>query len=407
MFVIRHIFHRVNKRWNRVLSYTHAWTHVDFWQQQKTDKNWITEDNKYTRRGFLQVDDNTWVFPVNQNAVLDFLKKYTGGSLRSIYLHVVSLTILAHLKDSYGKLETVSFLSPKYQSKAALHKMTQSDPNLDQFHNHVCMVAESVKVLEFALDTSMSDYGELLACFRKLKNLQRLTMTDVNLWRLPSDSFDELSQDLTEINFTVSLSHRRPFRSSCQLCDTLLPLLKLTKIKVFRISIDPTGWYRINIDEFLSGIAHKWKDLRLLALTGIHPPSDIVRSIMTSLTHLRELELYGRMVTDETVALIAEYLKMLTSLKLSNGTYTSSGIKALCGHPSIERLYLMQRNQRQLARDWVLAVYDVILSLSNITKVKLVGYRVIAIHAKEEIPVVSPSIQIEVQNTREFLPFID
>ncbi len=170
----------------------------------------------------------------------------------------------------------------------------------------------------------------------------------------------------------------------------------------FRISIeDPSSArYYMNIDEFLSAIADKWHDLRILVLIGIRPHSDgILRSIMTSLTQLRELELYGRMVTDETIALIAEYLKILTSLKLSNGRYTPSGIKALCGHPSIERVYLMQENQRQLAPDWVLAVYDVILSLPNITYVKLTGYRVIAIHAKIEIPMVPSTVHVEVQNS--------
>ncbi len=359
----------------------------------------------------MKVDANTWVFPVDEYAVLDFLKKYTGGSLKSIYLHVACTTILTYLKESCGNLETISFISATDPPNAAMHKMAPSDLDPNHFHNHACIIPESIKVLEFALDNFnyTARQGKLLTCFQKFKNLQRLTITGLNPQYLSSDSFIGLSQDLTEINFLKLsvprrgyLGYGRPVPSySSRLCNALFPLLKITEMRVFRISIiNPRS--ELNIEEFLSGIADKWHNLRTLALVGIHPPSNgIVRSIMTSLTQLRELELYGGMVTDETVSLIAEYLKLLTSLKLSNGTYTSSGIKALCGHPSIERLYLMQRNQRQLAPDWVLAVYDVILSLPNINYVKLVGYRVIAIHAKEDIPAVSSTIQIEVQNLDE------
>ena len=419
-FFIFAIFSRVNKRWNRILSYTHAWTHVDFWQEQKTDKNWETEDNKSTRR-YMMVDANTWIFPIEENAVLDFLKKYTGGSLKSIYLHVASKQIIAHLNENYGNLQTISFLSPKDTSYSAF-ALTYLNMlrncrlfNLDSNQEFEIPVSESVKVLEFPIQFDRPQFegqqDKLLTCLRKSKNLQRLTITKLRPQYLSPDSLDVLSQDIREVNLLKIFVERRGCRGyrgpnySSQLSDSLLSLLKITEMKVFRISIeDPSNaGYDLNIDEFLSGIADKWHELRTLALGEIHPPSDrIVRSIMTSLTQLRELELYGRMVTDETVALIAEYLKRLTSVKLSNGTYTPSGMKALCGHPSIERLYLMQENQSQLDPDWVLAVYDVILSLAKINYVKLVGFRVVAIHAKEDIPPVSPTIQIEVQNAYEF-----
>ncbi len=322
------LYSRVNKRWNRILSYTHTWTHVDFWQEQKTDKNWETEDNEFTRR-YLKVDANTWVFPVDENAVLDFLKKYTGGSLKSIYLHVTSTKIMTHLKESYGNLEIISFLSAKHPLRTALA--------FSQFNsNHECEIPFSVKVLEFPIQIYTphceGQQYKLLTCLRKCKNLQRLTITGLHPRYLSPDSLDVLSQNITEVNLLKIFVERRgccrgymePDDSS-KLCTSLLSLLKTTEMRVFRLSIeDPSNaGYYLNIDEFLSGIADKWHNLRTLALGEIRPPSDgIVRSIMTSLTHLRELELYGRMATDETVTLIAEYLKMLSSLKLSNGTYT-------------------------------------------------------------------------------------
>ncbi len=418
LFVIFIIFSRVNKRWNRILSCTHAWTHIDFWQEQKTDKNWDTKDNEDTRRRYLGVEANTWVFPVDEKAVFDFLTKYTARSLKSIYLHVASTKIMMHLKERCGNLETISFLSPKGPSKSAISQsglkpyvatgIDQRQRHLSfRFYNHECIipVSQSIKILEFPLELFCFDckhqQANFLTCLRKCTNLQHLTITGVNAQYLSSDSLDVLSQDLTEVNF-LKLSTETKY--SNQLCNALLPLLKFAEMRVFRMSIEHpwNATYNAIIDEFLSGIADKWQDLRILALVGIRPPPDgIVRSVMTSLTQLRELDLYGVMVTDESVRLIAENLQMLTYLKLVNGIYTSSGIKALCGHPSIERLYLLQENQSRPAPEWVLAVYDVILSLPKITYVKLVGFRVVAIHAKEEIPAVSPTIKIEVENLDE------
>ncbi len=104
---------------------------------------------------------------------------------------------------------------------------------------------------------------------------------------------------------------------------------------------------------------------------------------MTTLTHLREPELYGRMVTDEMVAMIAEHLKIHTSLDQTFkwNVYTI-WYQGFMWSPIYRKTlnYLMQENQRQfvpecfaLALNCVLAVYDVILSLPNISYVKLVA----------------------------------
>ncbi len=135
-------------------------------------------------------------------------------------------------------------------------------------------------------------------------------------------------------------------------------------------------------------------------LNGVHALSSHTFAQITSAwSQLQVLELYGETITDENITLIAEQLRKLVCLKLTDGHYTPSGIKKLCGHPSIERLFLLQNIQRQPSSVWLLAVYDVILSLPRITYVKLIGNRLIALHAKEKIPKMTRDVHIEVENS--------
>ncbi|XP_072015569.1 uncharacterized protein [Amphiura filiformis] len=412
---------RVNKRCKRIFSSSHAWTYIDFWEEQKTNKNWAVDGFNRTRMFWL--DDKSWMFPVDEKAVLDFLKRYTSGALKSIYLHTASTNILAYLQQTYGNLETISFISandPPREARAL--DMKHSYKPLPHDHDDNLPVAKSVRVCEIPMYTvGCNGCGEmhdkLVIRLGKCKNLRRLTITGMNPRFLKPDGWDALSQDITELNFLSTAIPRRGCRGqssgldfSSQLCTMLAALLKLTKVRCFRLSIDnPDNADRyFKIDEFLCGIADKWQDLRRLTLIGIRPPSgEIFPMMIAALTQLQVLELYGQMITDENIAHIAKHLKKLTSLKLADGPYTSTGIKGLCGHPSIERLYLLQGKQYQPVPEWVSAVYNVILSLPKIVYVKLLGYRIIALHAREEMPTISPTVQIDVENTRLRMPVTD
>ncbi|XP_072015568.1 uncharacterized protein [Amphiura filiformis] len=382
----------VNKRCKRIFSSPHAWTYIDFWQEQKTNKKW---------RMFGRNDKN-WMFPADEKAVLHFLKRYTSGSLKSIYLHITSEKILAHLQQTYGNLETISFLSaddPPREARAL--DMKHSYKPLPHDHDDNLPVDKSIKVCEIPLCSvgcsRCGDVGDkLLIRLGKCKNLRRLTITGINSWDLKPEGWDALPQDITELNFLGVLGH------SSQLCIPFVALLKLTKVSSFRLSIADPTYSNIDIDEFLCGIADKWQDLRRLTLVGIRPPSGEIFAVMISaLSQLQILELYGEMITDENIALIATHLKKLTSLTFTDGNYTPSGIRGLCGHPSIERLYLEEKNQHGQTLEWLLAVYEVILSLPQIAYVKIIGYRVIVLHAQHEIPTLPNNIQIEVENAWE------
>ncbi|XP_072016412.1 uncharacterized protein [Amphiura filiformis] len=392
---------RVNKRCNRILSNPQAWAHIDFWQEQKTQKSWGPGRCNITRR----LDDKSWVFPATEKAVHDFLKKYTSGSLKSIYLHITSKKILAHLQQTYGNLETISFLSADDPPEAAraLADITVSYIPLPHLYDNL-PVAKSIKVCEIPLYIVGFDgrgsHHKLVIRLGKYKNLRRLTITGMNPRYLKPEGWDALSHDITELNFLSTAIPRREYTSdfSSQLCTMLVALLKLTKVRCFRLSIDNPDnvIHYFKIDEFLCGIADKWQDLRRLTLVGIRPPSGEIFAVMISaLTQLQVLELYGQMITDENIAHIAKHLKKLTSLKLADGPYTPPGFKGLRGHPSIERLYLLQENQHQTAPEWFSAVYDVIHSLPNIIYAELKGYNVVAL--QKMMPMVSPDVQIKVE----------
>ncbi|XP_072015564.1 uncharacterized protein [Amphiura filiformis] len=377
------------------------------------------------------------MFPADEKAVLDFLKRYTNVALKSIYLHIANRHILAHIQQTYKNLDTVSFLSASDPPREAL-TLDIKHPNRPHPHNHddILPLAKTIKTCEIPLlvvgcngCTEMHD--KLSTQLGNCKNLRRLTITGMRPRYLTPGSWDALSQAITELNFLRTVISRSGYSGyepsgldfSSQLCTALMALLKFSKVNCFRLSIDEpfTAGTPFNIDEFLCGIADKWRNLRRLTLVGIRPPSHRIFSfVMSGLARLQTLELYGEMITDERIALIATHLRSLTSLTLTDGHYTPSGIRALCGHLSIERLYLLQDNHLDLNRlyllqdnqlgqnrMWLLAVYDVIRSLPKIAYVKLHGYRLIALHARVEVPPISTNVQIDVENSQNYEPTID
>ncbi|XP_072015565.1 uncharacterized protein [Amphiura filiformis] len=416
---------RVNKRCNRILSNPQTWTHIDFWQEQKTEKSWgVAVPGDSLKRMFC-ADDKSWMFPVEEKSVLDFLKRYTSVSLKSIYLHIASKTILEYLQQTYSNLKTISLLSANDPPKEAFDDLNAHDVfdlSRTRLRDHddifSAALTQSIRVCEipfYVVDcNTILCSGETLEKFvirlGKCKDLRRLTVTGMNAQYLRPEGWDALSQEITDLNFLsimVARRRRRPQTDlfSSQLCAMLVSLLKLTKVSSFRLSVDNphSASTFFNIDEFLQGIADKWQDLRRLTLVGIRPPSgDIFPLMISALTQLQILELYGEMITDENIEHIAIHLKKLTSLTLTDGHYTPSGIRVLRWHPSIERLYLAQKSQNHQIPGWLLAVYDVILSLPQIAYVKIIGYRVIALHAQHEIPTLANNVQIEVENAREY-----
>ncbi|XP_072014666.1 uncharacterized protein [Amphiura filiformis] len=228
---------------------------------------------------------------------------------------------------------------------------------------------------------------------RQCKNLRRLTLYGMILTR---DSFAALSGlPMTELSCLDAIVTRSEEIQSSDLQN------EFTKLKSFRFSTnnpDTERWF--NLDKFLCGIIATLQDLKYLALAGIQPPSHETSAlVITALTQLEILELSGAIVTDENIGLISKHLKRLATLKLTNGEYSPSGIRVLSGHPSIEKLYLLQNHQLQPSPEWLLAVYGVILSLPKISYVKLIGNRLVALHAKEKIPKMTRDVQIEVENS--------
>ena len=297
--------------------------------------------------------------------------------------------------------------------------MLSSDPATHD-HEFLLPVIQSLKNVHYPLDHYSCNkcyekqQNRLLASLGKWKHLRCLTITGLNPKFLTPDCLENLSQDIIELklfNLPVAIRGCRggyvgPNYSS-QVCAALLPVLNKPNITTFSITIkEPfTAGYKFSIDEFVCGIADKWKGLKSLNLAGIHPPSDgIFLSLTLALRQVERLILQGyQMVTDENIVIIAGNLKTLTDLRLLDGSYTPSGIKALCGHPSISELCIAQSYQYEPNPQWVLAVYDVILSLPKITYLYLQGKRVIAIHASEKIPPTPPHVHIEVENSDEYL----
>ncbi|XP_072014612.1 uncharacterized protein [Amphiura filiformis] len=370
------VMRAVSKRYHRILSNPQVWTHVDFWQEQQ-----LTEKQLQMFRP--RIYGKTWMFLATIESVLDFLKKYTSGSLKSIYLKFVNKDILKHLKTNCGNLEIVSFLSAR------------DAPNMTAINWHeyiplheIMPMPKTLKVCSLSFKVN-SNQWQVLHRLAQCKNLRRLTIHGLVVSAEVCVALSQLTE-LSVLNMYVT---------DVQTLSAMLPLGKLTNLKTFKFS--NLCSFNVDIDQFLFGIVDKWQGLKCLGLAQIDALSSQTFALVTSLwTQLQVLELQGKTITDGNIALIAKHLKKLKTLKLLDGDYTPLGIRVLCGHPSIERLYLLKRGH-QHTLEWLLDVYDVILSLPTIVYVKLTGYELKEFYRSKmhvKIPEVSTNVQIEVKN---------
>ncbi|XP_072030327.1 uncharacterized protein [Amphiura filiformis] len=394
------VMRTVSKRCYRILSSPQVWTHVDFWQEQRLTVNqqWDVARNWTGRCG------KTWAFPKDIYSILDFLQKYTSGSLKTIYLTVVNKEILTYLKKNCGNLEIISFHSasdPPQTADIGDKSLTSHD---------IMPLPNTIKFCEFSVNFNL--WTMLLQSFAQCKNLRGLS---VHFMVITTEVCVALSK-LTELSvLNMYVDSRDELNNGVHLtrqATAMLPLYKLTKLKSFtlfgcsfnRIIRQHTFQRTSNIDinRFFCAIVGKWQELRCMRLVQTNALSSKTFALLTStLTQLQVLELHGETITDDKIILIAKHLKNLTTLKLLNGdNYTPTGLRVLSGHPSIERLHLVhQRYHRMQQLEWLWSVYDVILSLPKIVYVILTGDMLKELHRSEmhvKIPELAKNIHIEV-----------
>ena len=156
-----------------MLSDPQTWTSVDFWQEQKTEQNWTTKGRNVP--WISKYGNTTWIFPFDENDVLHFLKKYTCGSLKFLYLHVASKNIIAHVNQTYWNLETICFNSPKFPL------YNEWPPTYTAPHDHVFLlpVVQSLRDVHYPLGHFSCDkcfekqQNNLFLFLRKCKDLRR------------------------------------------------------------------------------------------------------------------------------------------------------------------------------------------------------------------------------------------
>ena len=382
------------------MSYTHSWTQVDFCQEQHVPKVPRFEASRQA---------NTWTFPRDPNSILAFLKRYISGSLKSIYLNDVSTEILQYLKKNCPNLKTISVLQPLENHLCEKIPLPKTIKVCDLcFNCSLTMLGIPIRCSDEYLGEPVQRFNLLMFCFGNCTNLQRLTLRNIVLPYHDVDGITALSnfQEIRDLSFLRVNFEGSSLEYSDVVNTALVSLFKLEKLRAFRLSTANPSCTEVwlNIDTFLSAIQNgDWPNLKVLVLIGIKRPSRGIFGSMTSaVPQLKTLELYGKIITDENIALIAQNLKNLTCVVFTNGNYTPAGIKGLSGHPSIERFSLLERNQYAFCTKWLLSIYDVLLSLPKIAYVKLVGYRIIALHTKEQgIPQMPEHVEIDVENSEE------
>ncbi len=343
---------------------------------------------------------NEWVFPQFNNSknVLKFLELYAGASLQKIHLPILNVGnilptggILAHLTTYCSNINTLdmtlsdsgegnySSVWDKFQFPSKLQRFSlkllfselqglniseEIVPSLKK-----CPLLESVKFTNFAL----TEFA-----MKQLSRITSLQTLEVAVYK--GLHAVDVSQDLLSIG-----------------CMTFLKSFKLCGVKETP-DYDYYGmvFHCINIDDLLPAIAH-WTNLRILSLYHLEYSDNSFKTMIPGLLNLETLELKDCSVTSEVVCIIGTHLKKLKSLTLVSQLYTSESLQSLSYHPMLEKLEVNQTFAERDKKTWVWDIYQILLTLPRIRKVKLQIETDIKYFFRHEVYPVIDSAGIEVE----------
>ncbi|XP_072022362.1 uncharacterized protein [Amphiura filiformis] len=378
---------RVNKEWCQIIK-NHAWSVIDFRDKgpiRKVRTSWRQYRRFVSNNGPSIFEyrecGNEWQFPENEDDVLKFTRLYAGVGLQEIYLTVVSDEIMSYLRDNCPNIHSLGI------RKEFGHIMKDNiyfPPKLQR--------------LDLSFTYSRTNQGILfITCLEKCPHLRKVTFYH----RIYYDpSIRECMKKLSEMTRLCELDIvcTSPFNMKDEnLFSTIGSLTSLTRftLKLYK---------SYEIDNLVRSIAH-WTRLKTLTLVQVKYTRKAFEMMISGILNLESLEIGGiPMPSSSVVNLIGIHLLKLKSLKL---TYLSSceSLHTLNYHPTLESLEIRLaygyfctehiKKQEEGVESCVRRVYDVLVTLPNIRKVKIIGYNLQRCFSQEKYPVIK-SAEIEV-----------
>ncbi|XP_072049877.1 uncharacterized protein [Amphiura filiformis] len=411
---------RVCRKWYYIIRDTHAWTVIDFQDKGPVKAN---SERRHLRRfvakhgqdlfTFRECDDhNRWQFPNKTSDVLTFICQFARMALQEIYLNVINDEIMECLRRYFPKIcpNVVTF-------DFSNSKVEWFNTTLDDDIGRKIYLPPKLKRLGLVSPGMMGVSMTLKKAHQGFKRAEIVGQRNERIFSYIADKCSNL-QKICLCRFQLTSSCMQQLikmtklkeieLNSCFLphfCagDDILTesfeiLANLTCLKIDR-PFDEFG----NRELTLSSSVAKWENLKILSLRLVDVEVAAFGEIIPRLVNVESLELHSPSVTSSVVTLIGKHVKKVTSLVLTGGSYSGESLKSLCHHQSLQTLVVGRCYADETSQQWLHAVYDVLITLPNIKRVKLLDrdVRVHEVYAHGKFPVIE-SAEIQLDNCIEY-----
>ncbi|XP_072047495.1 uncharacterized protein [Amphiura filiformis] len=392
---------RVSKEWHLIIK-NHAWTVIDFRDEGPNRK--VEESSRMFRRFVSENGQNIfeyreygneWKFPINGNDVLKFLTLYAGIGLQEVHLSVASDEIMSYLGVNCPNINTLGL---RFEME------WKEWSNVRVYPKH--------------------DYGNLYRLLYYLPKLQRLDLAWPEHWRsykIEWNCYEQIIQLIhkcklryiclheVDISFLSMLKERSPVTltslremeltlkfSEQEMADEIMSSILgcMTSLTCFKLTGECRNgqFHETHGDRILPSIAHL-THLKMLTLRTVLYSTEAFEMMIQGLPNLETLVLEGILVTSSVVNLINIHLKKIKSLQLSpwmyphiSSKYSSESLQSLSYHPTLENLAVEQTYDERNQTNWVERIYDILVTLPKIKKVKLTGCNLVSCFSQASYP---------------------
>ncbi|XP_072047494.1 uncharacterized protein [Amphiura filiformis] len=388
---------RVSKEWHLIIK-NHAWTVIDFRDRGPTRK--VEESSRLFRRFVSQNGPNMfeyreygneWEFPINGNDVLKFLTLYAGIGLQEIYLSVASDEIMRYLRVNCPNISTLGIrFEMEWKEWSNVRVYPKHDyGNLYQLLNFL----PKLQRLDLAWPTHWRRYQIEWNCYEQIIQLiHKCKLRYISLHWVDL-SFLSMLKKMSPVTLKSLREMELNFKfGEEETADEILSSTVgcMTSLTCFKITGEPLIYEDIVGDRLLPSIAHL-TNLKMLTLRRVSYSTEAFEMMIQRLLNLETLVLDGNSVTSSVVNLISIHLKKIKSLQLSplfSSEYFSECLQSLSYHPTLENLAVQQAYMEQLQANWVERIYDIMVTLPKIKKVKLSGYNLVSCFSQESYPII-------------------
>ncbi|XP_072018165.1 uncharacterized protein [Amphiura filiformis] len=422
---------RVERRWYNIIKTSHAWKVINFCTIYTPQNSLILSGQS----NHFRKNNKVWQLSKNEHDVFTFITLYAGVALREIRLFAVSFDILEFLRTNCLNLQVLDF------SRADSHCLFTADevmkidfpPNVKAIG--VCLPGgfwwQGVnKQTEWKSMNNETRYAacrqklhqaeRLLSRLAKCSNLQKVRLRSVVLsvrtmqhivQNTKLREIDLLTCIPYEGNDSESTIENVLFYGDMKVYDVVLTksIGTMTSITSFTLVLKANITPAV-LHNFLHCIS-QWKNLKKLVLKWVIFSEAAFEIMILGLLNLNTLELEGRSITSNVVALIGKHLTKIKVLHLKHGKYSTESVRTLLNHSCLESLVLMEPKPYRgiigilKKRAWLLEIYNTLVSLLKLRSVKLIGLHLPTMHKQEllQLPVLE-SVDIEVsESIRELI----